>query len=500
MSAINDLRDPSTAAEPGARVLPLRRGPTVAVLPEDDLERIHAAALRVLAKIGVEVGSVAVLERLDAAGARTNAETGRVHFPTSLVEEALRSAPRGFLLAARDPAGDLRVDGTAGWLSTGGRASPRSSTLRTTIAGRSTEADVDRRRALGRRLPQIGFLGPSVTALDVPAGARPSHELHVRFANTSKHVQLASAVECPRRRGRDRDRRGSSPAAMDSSASGRCCRPSCAADRLSRYEGDGLEAAVTYRGGRCSRVGSCRCRSPAPPPRPRSPERSSPPTPRSSRGSSIASAPRAGRAARSTAPARIVADPGGGEATSGGPQDVRFQMAWIQLARRLGLPRSGRRVRHRSEGIRLAGRDGGRALGDRVLDERDPTCSPRRGCCTAARVFSPAAMLLDTELFDLVRQVPLGFEVDEETLALEVIEKVGPGEHFLGEPHTLRHMREAWTSRFMDKDTVGGVGGGRPAAAARARRRARPRAARLARADAAPPGRRRSHPGGDRRA
>jgi len=46
-----------------------------------------------------------------------------------------------------------------------------------------------------------------------------------------------------------------------------------------------------------------------------------------------------------------------------------------------------------------------------------------------------------------------GFDVDEETLALEVIEKVGPGEHFLGERHTLRHMREAWTSRYMDKDT-----------------------------------------------
>jgi trimethylamine--corrinoid protein Co-methyltransferase len=61
-------------------------------------------------------------------------------------------------------------------------------------------------------------------------------------------------------------------------------------------------------------------------------------------------------------------------------------------------------------------------------------------------------MLLDAELFDLVRRIPLGLEVDEDALALEVIEKVGPGDHFLGEPHTLRHMRTFWTSRYMDTD------------------------------------------------
>jgi trimethylamine--corrinoid protein Co-methyltransferase len=75
------------------------------------------------------------------------------------------------------------------------------------------------------------------------------------------------------------------------------------------------------------------------------------------------------------------------------------------------------------------------------------------GMLHGGRVFSPAEMLLDTELFDLVRTISLGFEVDEETLAVEVIEKVGPGEHFLGEAHTRRHMREAWTARFMNKDT-----------------------------------------------
>jgi trimethylamine--corrinoid protein Co-methyltransferase len=33
-------------------------------------------------------------------------------------------------------------------------------------------------------------------------------------------------------------------------------------------------------------------------------------------------------------------------------------------------------------------------------------------------------------------------ELDDETLALEVIDAVGPGGHFLGQPHTRRHMKE----------------------------------------------------------
>ena len=68
-------------------------------------------------------------------------------------------------------------------------------------------------------------------------------------------------------------------------------------------------------------------------------------------------------------------------------------------------------------------------------------------------MFSPIGMLLDAELFDLVRRIPLGFDVDDEALAVNVIDEVGPAEHFLGEQHTLRHFRETWTSRFMDTNT-----------------------------------------------
>jgi trimethylamine--corrinoid protein Co-methyltransferase len=131
---------------------------------------------------------------------------------------------------------------------------------------------------------------------------------------------------------------------------------------------------------------------------------------------------------------------------------VRFLMAFVQAAHALGLPAA---VEALATGSRAsdwqAGMEGG--LGATACWMAGPDLVLGAGLRDGGAAFSPVGLLLDTEAFDLVRPIPLGFPVDEEVLAVEVIEKVGPGGHFLAEPHTLRHMREAWSSRFMDRDT-----------------------------------------------
>jgi trimethylamine--corrinoid protein Co-methyltransferase len=44
-----------------------------------------------------------------------------------------------------------------------------------------------------------------------------------------------------------------------------------------------------------------------------------------------------------------------------------------------------------------------------------------------------------------------GIEIKDETLALDVIAAVGPGNHFLGQKHTRKHMRELWLPKYMDR-------------------------------------------------
>jgi trimethylamine--corrinoid protein Co-methyltransferase len=53
----------------------------------------------------------------------------------------------------------------------------------------------------------------------------------------------------------------------------------------------------------------------------------------------------------------------------------------------------------------------------------------------------PEAIILDDDLYQRARYSLLEMEVSPETLALDVIEKVKPGGHFLSQKHTRKHMR-----------------------------------------------------------
>ena len=47
-----------------------------------------------------------------------------------------------------------------------------------------------------------------------------------------------------------------------------------------------------------------------------------------------------------------------------------------------------------------------------------------------------------------------GFRVDDDTLAVDAIREVGPGNHFLGCAHTMSHYENAfWHSTTADNDT-----------------------------------------------
>jgi trimethylamine--corrinoid protein Co-methyltransferase len=55
------------------------------------------------------------------------------------------------------------------------------------------------------------------------------------------------------------------------------------------------------------------------------------------------------------------------------------------------------------------------------------------------------------EIADLVKRFMRGVQITEETLALDVIDRVGPGGHFLGDEHTFQHFRENWIPQLLDR-------------------------------------------------
>ena len=60
-------------------------------------------------------------------------------------------------------------------------------------------------------------------------------------------------------------------------------------------------------------------------------------------------------------------------------------------------------------------------------------------------------MVMVNEILYMVGQFMRGLPVNDETLALDVMDKVGPGGHYLGEDHTLKHFRDVWYSDLFDR-------------------------------------------------
>ncbi len=61
--------------------------------------------------------------------------------------------------------------------------------------------------------------------------------------------------------------------------------------------------------------------------------------------------------------------------------------------------------------------------------------------------------VFDDELIGMARVIENGIEVNEETLAVDVIKNVGAGGHFLEEDHTMKYFRKHWRPTLMDRNS-----------------------------------------------
>ncbi|NLG24127.1 MAG: hypothetical protein GX558_02120, partial [Clostridiales bacterium] len=75
-----------------------------------------------------------------------------------------------------------------------------------------------------------------------------------------------------------------------------------------------------------------------------------------------------------------------------------------------------------------------------------------QGITGADQGFSFEQLVIDDEWLDACNYVAGGIEVNEETIAEELIHEVGIGGNFLGEEHTAKHLRRNfWPSRLFDR-------------------------------------------------
>lgn len=88
------------------------KGGQLGLLSEDEIHRLHDAALQILTEKGIKVESETALDLLESNGATIDHEEKIAYIPGSLVEETIETAPAEFTLAAQDEENDrvLRPD------------------------------------------------------------------------------------------------------------------------------------------------------------------------------------------------------------------------------------------------------------------------------------------------------------------------------------------------------------------------------------------------------
>ncbi len=460
------------SAEPqgsGPRIRSLRRPWTVEVLSADELEQVHETSLRVLAEVGLEVRSPTVVADLALAGADVDETTMRVRFPAPMVGAALAAVPPSFVLAARDPALDLPIDGSAGYLSTDGTTSDIVD-LETGMRRPTTLADLRDATVLGDAVPEIGYLWPAVAPTDVDPRMQSVEAGRILLANSTKH---ANHNECySARDARAVLEMGAAIAGGEDELRRRPVLSTyqCAISPL-MYDGGPIEAALEFgrAGVPCGFVTMAV-------------------------GMAAAPATLAGHLVSTNAellggitiletlapgaptyygPYQAFMDlRSGGMNLAWGPEDVMLKLAAAQLGRRYGLRINiqGFQTGAKTQDWQAGAQHGISVMTIAIAGSAELIAAT--GTIYGAGVWAHENVVLDAELFDIVCRATEGFEVSEETLGFDAIREVGPGGHFLASPHTLRHMRERWTAHLFGAETwEDWEAAGRPSARERAHER-----------------------------
>jgi len=159
---------------------------TAQVLSRDEQERIHAESLRILAEVGVKFLGERALPILKKNGAKVDEERRVVRIPPEMVAEALRTAPRSFVLGARNPAYDYPVpspvtryciDGTASFVMDFATGERRY----------GTKKDIRDSLRVFQQM-DLGVMAWAPTcASEAPAESRALHEFFAMMQFSSKH-------------------------------------------------------------------------------------------------------------------------------------------------------------------------------------------------------------------------------------------------------------------------------------------------------------------------
>jgi len=428
---------------------PIRTTRRVQFLDDEQLARMQDATLKVLEEVGVRFPNERSLEILAGNGCVVDKATQIVKFPRDVVMRAMAKAPRTYTLGARNPDFDLALEEGTSYFTLDG-CGVAAIDPDTGLERPSRKEDLARQARVADYLPSIGFVWATISAQDYGRTSQ-LHEIDAAFNNSVKHfqgmvmgdeaarfaVEMATVVAGSREALRER------PVFSNLI----CSIAPLAQDHA------GLESALVMAEAGIP-VG-------------------------------FLSMPTLGTTAPSTSAGAFIV--GDAEVISG---IVLLQLAYPgapvfhSIMKAYADPRTGTYVGYSLDSgtARYAPVEMAHHWGVPSMAACFGTDSPSAGTWHAAsdvaldpllgglsgselvtgmglsRTYTllyPEGIFLDNELYQRARQSLVALEINDETLALDVIANVGPSGHYLAEEHTRTHMKHS-LKRGLEHDLVNG--------------------------------------------
>ena len=422
-----------------------QRGVDLRILSDEEIGRIHAASLEVLDRTGVDVLDEETSGMLSDAGARVS-DDGRVRIPPGMVEKALETVCTCVPLFRRDGGPGVVLEGRNIHFGTGSDCpniiDPFSGERRL-----CTKEDVGRAALLCDALPNIDFFMSVGLVSDVPERVSDLHQFEAMLLNTEKPLVFTA-----------HSRQGM-------------------ADIVEM-------ASIAVGGDEVLGRNPCICLYAEPV----TPLRHYGPAVRklllaAEKGIPViyTPCPMAGATAPATLAGTLVVGnaevlsglvisqlkrPGAPFIGGGVISIMDMQSAILSYgAPELSLMSAAQADLCHHYGLPIFGTCG--CSDSKVPDEQaasEATLSCLMAALSGANLIHDVGFLeygltgcLDMivttdEIIAMVKRIVRGIRIDDETLAVDVIDKVGPGGHFLGHAHTARHFRkEHWIPRLIDR-------------------------------------------------
>lgn len=415
------------------------------MLTDAQLEEIHLASLEILRRTGTRIYDEEALEVLHGAGCIIT-DGNLVRFPAAVVEDALQSAPSRIALCGRDGKASVRLEGHRTYFGTGSDL-PFTRDLETGERRKSLLSDVQKMTRLVDSLPNIDFTMSMALPSDVPVATSDRYSFLAMVENTTKPIvitawddegladiiAMAETVvggpeehilkplilayvepSSPLQHSKEAVRKlmlladKGLPVVYASGTVGGASVPITAAGIMALTNAEALSGLVISQNRR--------------------------------RGAPFVLGSGSGPMDMRT----MVG-------TYGGPESLLHDMGMAELAHHYyKLPAWGfagcsdSKLPDMQAGIESALWILWMALaGSNLVHDV--------GYVESGLTYSCEMIVASDEVIGYVRRLMRGVEVSPETLAVDVVDAVGPGGHFLDTEHTYTHFRDMWSPRIFDK-------------------------------------------------